>query len=158
MTHKGRKRVLLLLNTALASALAAAIALAVLPPRLEGRAAGEGGATEPQAARPPAAAPPLEQYLSVCGRDLRKPLFDEPGPPLPPAEPKPKPRLRLTGTAVEPGFTYAVFSTGSGQTKLVRIGQSVDGAEVVAIEVDSATVRFDGQLIRLTAEKKGTGP
>ena len=121
-------------------------------PGQSAQASGDQGATS----QPDAVSPRLADYAAIYQRDLRRPLFD---PRLvevvvkPP--PAPKPTFTLTGTVTEPGFTYALFRTRAGETKLVSVGESVEGAEVLAIGENAATVSFAGQTLELTVQKEG---
>lgn len=149
----------MLLNAALAATAAVVGAAAVWLPL-----AGGGG----QAVRPPVDqagnedAPVVESelraanYAVIYQTDLRKPLFDPTPVVAAPAAPPPKPRLEavLTGTAVDPGSTFGIFRTKSGDTRLVEVGQSVDGAEVIGIEEGKATVKFHGDILVLTVGKE----
>jgi hypothetical protein len=103
---------------------------------------------------------PLSAYAEIHKRLLRKPLFD----PKPAAiaarakkapPPKPKLTLSLTGTVLEPGFTYAMLKGVSGQVKFVAIGQTLDNATVTAITANSATLKFHGDLITLQVNQGG---
>lgn len=93
---------------------------------------------------------------AIWDRDLTKPLFD-PKPIVVNTPPPPKPKLtvRLTGTALEPGSTYGFFQTPSGDTKLVEIGQVVEGAKLLSLTADSAVVEYYGDQITLMVEKEG---
>jgi hypothetical protein len=94
-----------------------------------------------------------DDYAVIYQRNLRKPLFD-PTPVSIKSAPPPKPKLKatLTGTVLEPGFTYALFIDSKGQQKLVSIGQSVEDAEVLSIRDSEATVRFCGEEMILKAK------
>lgn len=95
---------------------------------------------------------PLEDYTVICKRPLRRPLYD----PKPQPEPEPeKPKLNLTllGTAVEPGFTYAMFQTSGREQKLVTVGQTIEGAELQAVRNGEADLLFHGETVTLKMEK-----
>ena len=150
------KTVLWLASIALAALVVlAAVRLALWPVRI--------GATNPQAApsRDVEAsgagneAHPLEHYAVTWQRDLRRPLYDPP-PIVAPKRARPELKIRLTGTVVEPGFTYALFATGDGKTVLARVGQKVEGAEVKSISDASVTVLFAGEMLKLKVQKKET--
>ena len=99
---------------------------------------------------------PLSSFAVIYERPLRKPLYD-PAPVVeaaPPPKPKPKPTFTLIGTVVEPGFTYGMFRTNKGETKLVEIGESIGGAEVTAVTEAGATVLMDGESIEMTVKEK----
>jgi len=95
---------------------------------------------------------PLSAYAVVYKTNLAQPLFDA-SPPAPVEKPPPKLNLRLTGTAVEPGFTCAFFQASDGTTKVVAQGSTIDGAEVVAIAPGSATVKYAGTTFTLKVDK-----
>lgn len=158
MSTRDRRRLLWAVNVALAVALVASVlALAVVPLDV--------GAVEPRPGQQhenddPMHRPktgPLSEYAVIYQRDLRKPLFDpKPVVAVKTQPPKPKLTVSLVGTALEPGFTYGLFRNKSGETKLVSIGEKIDGAEVTAVNEGSATVKFHGELITLKVEKKGS--
>jgi len=98
---------------------------------------------------------PIGDYAVIYRRDLRKPLYDlKPTPRVKNPPNRPKLTVRLMGTVSEPGFAYGLFRTKSGRDELVAVGQTVDGAQVVAIANGSATLKFHGELITLTSQKK----
>ncbi len=100
--------------------------------------------------------PPLEEYAVIYSRDLRKPVFDiKPPDPIKVEPPKPKFKATLTGTVLEPGFTYALFRTSSGEDKLISVGQSIEDAEVTAIESETVTLNFHGDVLKLTVKQDG---
>ncbi len=99
---------------------------------------------------------PLSAYAVIYEADLQRPLYD-PGPVAAKPAPPPKPTITLVGTVIEEGFTYALLKTRAGQVKMASVGQTVDGAEVVGIAADSATIRFAGRTHVLTMQKEGKG-
>lgn len=101
--------------------------------------------------------PPLSAYAVVWQKDLQRPLYD-PAPPVAQEKPPPKPEVTLVGTVIEQGFTYALLKTKAGQVKMASPGDTVDGAEVLGIAPDSATVRFAGHEHVLKVRKEGSGP
>jgi hypothetical protein len=154
MTTRSRRRLLWTLNLLLAVALAAIAWVAVRGvPRLT--AAGEA-LVDPAgqgSAAPHAGVGPLADYLAVADRPLQKPLFD----PKPivaeiKAQPKPPLRIRLTGTAVDPGYVAAFFTTSQGEMQIARVGETVDGAKVLEITASSATVEWYGDQKQLSVE------
>ncbi len=101
---------------------------------------------------------PLSAYSAICQRELRKPLFDAKVSVVSTAKappPKPKLAVTLTGTVIEPGFTYAMLRGKSGQVKFVSVGQVIDDAEVTEITSSSVTVKFHGDSITLKVSKGG---
>jgi len=156
LTRHTQRRLLLLANAALVVAIAASLGAAAYLPL---SAVGEMPRTD--AASPVAEGPsaprlaPLDTYRVIYQRDLNRPLFDPPpAPVVRAAPPAPQLTLRLIGTVVEPGFTYGVFRTSGGQEKLVTPGETIDGAEVMAIGDGTATVRSHGRVLELKVEKQ----
>lgn len=154
LSHRDRKRLLWAIDAALATAIAACVACVWLP--LETGVVPDAGPVPPLASAPAAGALPLppDAYAVIYQRNLRLPLFDAPAsaPTLAVAPPMP---VRLKGTILEPGFCYAVFERTNGESRMVGVGESVDGVEVVAIAAASITVRYNGQLAALAVDKEG---
>ena len=96
------------------------------------------------------AAVPLEGYAVIWQRDLQRLLYD----PKQAVPAPPKLNVQLLGTATDPSFTYAIFRTASGDSKLVRIGQEIDGATVVEVTADSATLRQGDRQFHLSVVRK----
>ena len=159
MTLRGTRRLLWTISAALAMALAAVNAALVFSPIEDPHSEASEAKPTPQAqAATGPITPPLEAYATAWGRDLQRPLFD-PQPVLvdrtPP--PPPKPTVRLLGTVIEPGFTFALLRGKDGSTKCVPVGEALDGAEVLGVQDGSVTVRFAGHTHTLEAEKPGGG-
>jgi hypothetical protein len=155
ITQRERKRLLWAANVAMAAAVVAVVAGAWWPLDL-GAPRGAAPARTPKAL--PTLTPSLkdpEEYAVIYQRDLRRPLFD--APPVvattAPAPPPPMP-VRLTGTVVEPGFSFAMFRSGTGESRMASAGEVIDGVEVVSIGDANVTVRFAGQVITLKVEKE----
>ncbi len=118
---------------------------------------------EPVAAsRPAAAAPaalaPLEQYLAVCQRDLRMPLFPTATPkptPGPIRTPAPAPEaavpFRLLGTIMDGDAAYGLIRLPGGAEKLVAAGESVCGVTIRAISSCRLTCDVGGQVATVVA-------
>jgi hypothetical protein len=153
MTPQRRKLILRLTNIALGAGALTALALAILLPLEASGSNNHGQAATMPAAKAPRSLRPIQDFAVIYQKDVRKPLFDA-KPVAAEAPPPPKLSARLTGTVVEPGYTYAIFRTSAGETKLVRIGQSIEGAEVTAINEASATVKYAGQELTLPVERK----
>jgi len=157
MTFRGRKRLLWTVNVALGALTAASVAFALaaplevgVPQLVEAKAASGVDAAKD------AAPDPLLSYAVIYQRDLRKPLFPPKVVEAPrPAAAKPALGVQLVGTAVEPGHTYGFFRDRSGETKLISVGETVDGAEVTAITDGAATVKYHGDLITLRVPEEG---
>ncbi len=149
------RRLLLGVNVALAAALVASAAGLVLLPLETVDADRERPVAQRQdlpTARP--AAGPLADYAVIYQRDLLRPLYDPK--PVVKVTPKPQPPklpVTLVGTVLEPGFSYGMFKTRDGRTKFVRVGQAVEGAELLAITDNEATVKFGGREIVLKVQK-----
>ena len=151
MTERNRKRLLWGVNAGLALGILAAAGLALAP-------------LEPSVTCDPPPAPastvaaaethlaPLDAYDVISRRDLSGPLFDTAAAAAS-APPAPMPPIRLTGTAVEPGFCYGFFCNTKGESKMVGIGESIEGAEVVAVAEQSVTLKFGGRTITMPVEK-----
>ncbi len=160
MTLRTKRRLLWGLNALFALVLVGAGGGLVLAP-LDEPAPPVSPRPDPVTQKPaePPEPPPLSAYAAAWQRDLQRPLYD-PVPPVvirkPPPPPKPPP-LALQGTIVEPGFAFAVLVTKDGRQRTVRVGQEVDGAELVRVTSDAAVVRFDGREHTLQAPKRGEG-
>lgn len=156
MTLRHRKRLLDAVNVLLLAALGVMVAWAALSP--VPRDLPEAGAApndDPAGTARDDRLPPLAKYAAVYARDLRKPLYDpEPVEKVEESEPTPPLRIELTGTVVEPGYTYAFFRTRSEPAAMANVGDTVDGAEVVEIASDSVTVRWHGDLKTLRAKEE----
>ena len=142
-------------NAALAAGVLACLCVALFfPPAPNSSAAAPrnrpraSGTTNSPKLGPPAS------YAVIYQRDLRKPLFDAKPVVARKAPPKkPKFSAELLGAVEEPGFSYGIFRTG-GRDKLVSVGGTVAGAELLAIGPGSATLRFNGELITLREKKE----
>jgi len=155
MTIHDCRRLLLGMNIALAVALVGSAAALVALPLEAGDADREAPAaerTDQPRARP--AVGPLADYTVIYRRNLLRPLYDPKPVVKVAAKPKP-PKLPVTlvGTVLEPGFSYGMFKTKDGRTKFVRVGQAVEGAELLAITDKEATVKFGGREIVLKVQK-----
>ncbi|HOF17628.1 MAG TPA: hypothetical protein PK082_01870 [Phycisphaerae bacterium] len=97
---------------------------------------------------------PIENYACIHERDLHKPLFD-PKPAAAVVAPQPKPKLtvRLTGTATDPDFTCGFFRTQSGETKMVGVNQTIEGAKVLEVLDKQVKVEFHGDILTLKVEE-----
>jgi hypothetical protein len=99
---------------------------------------------------------PLSAYAVIYERDLQRPLFD-PKPVAPEEKPPPKPTVTLVGTVIAPDAARAVLKTNAGRIKMATVGQTVDGAEVLEVTADSATIRFAGHTHTLAIQKGAPG-
>lgn len=153
MTERNRKRLLWAVNAVLALAILASggLALAPLGPSVRDAPAPAPAPAVAAAETPPV---PLDAYDVICQRDLRGPLFDTAAPQAAPAAPMPP--FHLTGTAVEPGFSFGLFRNSQGESKMVGVGESIDGAELVAVTEQAVTLKFGGRSVTMTVEKEGT--
>jgi len=150
------KRVLTAMAVALAAATAAAAwALVCLPLAVDDPGPQSASSATDETPTSHAARRHLSDYAVVYERNLLAPLHD-PAPAAVVRREAPPPRLEATleGTAVEPGFTYALVRTKDGKTRFVSVGQTVAGAEVVAIGNGQATFSLGGREIVLKVQKK----
>jgi hypothetical protein len=157
MTLRKRRRILIMVNLLLSVVLVGIGSALVLIPVDEpsGRQVSGKKAVGLSKIMPPVNEP-LSAYAAICQRELRKPLFDSKPSAVSTAKaPPPKPQLTvtLTGTVIEPGFTYAMLRGKSGQVKFVSVGQAIDDAEVTEITPNSVTVKFHGDSITLKVNK-----
>ncbi len=155
MTGKSKKRLLDLVNVALMATIGLTVgSLWLWPIDISTPATAKTFAKQFATVEAPQIRP-LSDYSVIHKRNWRRPLQD---PKLvkkaPPKKNPPKLEFTLVGTALEPGFQYGIFRTKGKQTKFVRIGQSIDGAVVVEIKLESAVVRKEGVEIKLEVKKK----
>ena len=153
MTAKGQRRTLWTAAAILIAGAAAVLACAAaMPLGVRGPAAPTGlkALTVTRPARRPESP---GAYAVIYQRDLRKPLVDAEAPKVEPPKPPPL-TVTLKGTVVEEGFSYAIFRNKAGEEKLLKVGDSLEGAEVTAIAEGQATVRFFDQAIVLKAQTK----
>lgn len=156
MTKSRRRQLLLGADLLLALGIAGAVALAVFPPR---------PAPPPDAPDEASAQPALQsgQALSVSAyaviyqRNLQAPLAGVATAQPAPLAVSPLPNLTLLGTVVEQENSYGIFRTPSGQTRLAGVGETVEGAKVAAITVDSVTLTLGGNSFKLSLPPKGAG-
>lgn len=109
---------------------------------------GDGGAgADTSQAKANPLTPPLAQLVRSSLVKLRRPLYDPPPPPAPTIKPftadmvKPKPgpsanpqpvtmslpgSLKLIGTAIEHGRTFAIFSLTEGRYKVCGVGEGFE--------------------------------
>jgi|GEM_PF-5275876 len=76
---------------------------------------------------------------------LQRPLFDPPPPPKVAPPPPPPLRIQLVGTVISGDRYTAMIQTPRDGTKLMRVGEVVQDAEILAIEADRITVQYHGQ-------------
>lgn len=150
MTHRDRKHLLILSNAAFGAALAGCMWLALSPLDAGSSEGGSIAGKRSSALHESPEAGPLASYASIYTRPLRKPLYDStPGAIVAAAKAEPKFPAALTGTIIEPGFTFATFRVPGGDEKVVPVGQVVEGAEVLAIIQGEVRIRFNGKEITL---------
>ena len=83
-------------------------------------------------------------------RAFQGPLFDSPPVAPPPPPPPVPPPLVLRGTVAEGGPESRAFLAGrDGALQVLRIGDEMEGAELVSVEADHAVVRFQDLEHRL---------
>jgi hypothetical protein len=98
--------------------------------------------------------PTLEELTSVGGLVLRRQLIEAPPvvaepQPVAPVAPAPKLDLRLTGTVIESDRPYAILSDARGIARLVRVGDEIKEAKVLAITAESVTLTVQEQEVLL---------
>ena len=162
MNVRDRKRILgwAAAATALGGVVVLAAGLATPMPLAVG-----GGSARPIAStQPPASGPSerpkapgvagltLEELLSLCATDLRKPLFDAPAGPTAQGPAKPAAAalgVRLLGTVDEPGHSMAILQAANGAIEVCGEGQKTDdangGVTVIRIDHQKVTVMMGGQ-------------
>jgi hypothetical protein len=159
MTPHQQKTWLWVLNAGLMVAVAASAGAAFLPldPSARERPAPPPAPRQEQPA--PDRVEPLSAFAAIYARSLRPPLFDAPAAAQPASAAPAAPRLAvsLTGTVVERGHGCGVFRIASGQSKVIAVGEKIEGAELVAIEDGLATLRHRGTLVTLKVEPKPEG-
>jgi hypothetical protein len=64
--------------------------------------------------------------------------------------------VRLIGTVIEAEGSYAIFADAAGATRLIRVGEKIDSAELVAVEEGAVTVLVGGQEMTLTRDKESS--
>jgi hypothetical protein len=125
------------------------------PPRIEARGGDEPGAAAPsQAVRDEI--PTLDAFEPILAATFDEPLvrpapevLEEPAPEPAPAAASASVPFRLAGTV---GTTLAVLRADDGRIEVRRVGQSVDGVEILSVEAGRATVRHNGQVHLLERE------
>jgi len=159
LSLRARRRMLWSLNALLIVALGAAVGfLGVRPIRTDG---GQTGALhqppDPAEGSSPQGHPldDLNAYAVIHQRNLRQPLRKAPTAPTSSA-PRPKLMLTLSGIVIEPGHSCAFLRTKTGDVRIVRQGDAVDGATVEAIQPDTVTLRFHGEAVVLKSAAGGT--
>jgi hypothetical protein len=110
--------------------------------------------------------PPLEHFSAVWSRQLRLPLTDpaaasQNSANIASAAPVLPIQLSLLGTALEPGYSMALFSTPQGGLELKSVGQKIgehSGApEIVEITADCVLLRHAGGTVKLSLPVKNDG-
>jgi len=146
LTPRSRGRLVLACNGLLIVGIVLAAAYAVWPIDPRGPAGGLA-ATRPAAATPAGpAAGPLSAYAVVHARDLRKPLYDpEPIKVVATKPAEPDPPVQLIGTVIDTSASFGLFRAKGGQDRFAGVGETVEGAEVLAVAEGSATLRFRGR-------------
>ena len=106
------------------------------------------------------AVPPLASFEAAWRLPLRRPLVDAPPPP-PVAVETVKPRtlpIRLIGTIVDGQRPRGVFMSGLASIELKGVGDKAGGAEVLAVDENSATLVYQGERFVLKREKDPFDP
>jgi hypothetical protein len=156
MTNRDRRRLLWVVNGFLALCIVGALASLLFPPAASMGASARQpveSVTPPVAASPP---PPLEAYAVIYQRNISSPLDGQTRAKAVPVAPPPAPpALTLTGTVVEKDNSFAMLRTPTGQLRVVRTGDILDGVTIVAITEKSITVTFQGNVFTLTVTPPG---
>lgn len=95
------------------------------------------------------------KLLALCQTDLRKPLVDGPAAPAAPAAAQPPAAFagRLLATMVEPRNPQAMVQSGK-RTKLISVGDVIDGATLLEIADGSAKFRIGAQTVTVKVEER----
>lgn len=154
ITQQARRRLLWGVNLMLAAMIAAVWAWELQPP--------------PQASDAPAGRPKqrhladtsgsvgsLADYKVIYRHDIRRPLHDPEPVRAPRPAPKPKLALRLTGTMISPGSSYALLRTKKGRDLIASVGDTVEDARVIKIGADAVTVEYAGGQVTLRLKESG---
>jgi hypothetical protein len=156
MTRRQRQQILLAANAALLLGIGLSILWMLQAPQVT--PGGPGGRNNPSGHSPGSGfgsdVGPLSRYTLIYARDFTRPVIDVVV--KTPPKPKPKPTFKLVGTAMDPGFTYGLFRTQNGETKIVSIGESIEGAEVLEIFKDKAELKFHGEVLTLEVQEEGS--
>jgi len=108
------------------------------------------------------ALPSLAELQRVAQVTLYRPTEESAGP-APPAEtqpaveaspPPPSLEAQLIGTVTEGPDSWAFFELADGQTVMRRVGQSIAGANVVAIEERLAVLELQGRTMTLQTPRR----
>ena len=151
--HRQRRRVLILANVLLAAGTVAVLAAVALLPLEASQASTPPPARTPtQPSQPAPKRQPLSSHAAIWGVDLNRPLFDPPPPASAPVQP-PTLNIQLAGTALEEGSACAFFRTPEGAVKMVAVGQTIAGAELIEVTQEAATLRVGGRLVTLKSAK-----
>lgn len=120
--------------------------------------------TGPQATPSEAVAPSVQDFAVIWER--MDPPRPEPKPaPKPPPAPAPKPApppdpypsMRLLGTIVDSGGSYALLQVKPGTTQMLREGQSAGDISVVEVKDNEAVVKVPNYTKTLRLEQKSPG-
>lgn len=118
------------------------------PPPADSRVAGGD-----QGASRDTALPSLAAFEPLTQLQLNRRLYDPPPPAPPPPAPPPPLTVTLAGTIVEPGRNRAMFITRGGEYELKAIGETADGAEILAIDESSVRLRHHGEEVTLEVKE-----
>ncbi len=138
---------------AVASAFAAIYGLFLSPPALA------KGETKPRQSNlsttQPAYALTLADFQPLWNLQLRQPLFDPPPAPAPAPQAVKAPTLaiKLAGIINEPGHSFAMFTMPDGQIEMKAVGDRCGDVEVLSIEENTVSVRFNGQTVKLKLQE-----
>ena len=109
--------------------------------------------------RTEAAVPPLASFERAWQLPLRRPLVDPPPPAAVTARAvKPGLGVRLIGTIVDGQRPRGVFMVGLANVELKSVGEKAGGAEIVAIDDNTATLTFQGETVILAVRRTRSIP
>lgn len=125
-----------------------------------------GGSRDEQEAESPAELPPIEEFAGIWQRlDPPEPEPEpEPEPVAPPDPEKPEPppdpypALRLIGTIVEEGSSYALIQLRPGVTHMLREGQQHEDIRLIGVREGEATLEVRGEARALQLETDNSAP
>ena len=100
--------------------------------------------------------PTKEDFAELCGRPLRRALYDPP-PPAPEVKLLPPIQIELLGTIIEAQNSIAMVKSAQGNTEYKRVGDAIgpqeSPAQLVEIRGDSIILERAGD--RLTFQVRG---
>lgn len=104
--------------------------------------------------------PPLEWFEPAWRVSLRRPLVDPPAVVAAASEQAaaPAPRVRLVGTIIDGRRPRGIFVVGLASVEVKGVGDKAGGADIIAIDDNTATLSFGGATFVLNREKRPFNP